>query len=71
MPMEPDEATHKLWEQLQSTGQKIGLAMKAISTGGCSDGNYTSAAGTPTIDGMGIVGTNNLSKFIAHKPYGL
>lgn len=58
-PMEPDKKTQKLWELIQSTGEKIGLPMEAISTGGCSDGNYTSAAGTPTIDGMGIVGANS------------
>ena len=58
-PMEPGDATRKLWELIRSTGEKIGLPMEAISTGGCSDGNYTSAAGTPTIDGMGIVGANS------------
>ncbi|MBT4201269.1 M20 family metallopeptidase [Desulfobacula sp.] len=58
-PMEPIEATHKLWELIRSTGERIGLSVEAISTGGCSDGNSTSAAGTPTIDGMGIVGANS------------
>ncbi|HGY11786.1 MAG TPA: M20 family peptidase [Desulfobacterales bacterium] len=58
-PMEPGDATHKLWELIRSTGKKIDLPMEWISTGGCSDGNYTSAAGTPTIDGMGIVGANS------------
>jgi glutamate carboxypeptidase len=58
-PMESGEATQKLWKLIRSTGQTIGLPMDAISTGGCSDGNYTSAAGTPTIDGMGIVGANS------------
>ncbi|WP_299981073.1 M20 family metallopeptidase [Desulfobacula sp.] len=58
-PMEPGDATYKLWELIRSTGKKIGLPMEWISTGGCSDGNYTSATGTPTIDGMGIVGANS------------
>lgn len=58
-PMEPGDGTRKLWDLIQSTGENIGLPMEAISTGGCSDGNYTSAAGTPTIDGMGIVGANS------------
>jgi len=58
-PMEPGDATRKLWELIRSTGEKMGLPMESISTGGCSDGNYTSAAGTPTIDGMGIVGANS------------
>ncbi len=58
-PMEPGESTQKLWDLVQSTGKTMGLPMEAISTGGCSDGNYTSFAGTPTIDGMGIVGGNS------------
>ncbi len=58
-PMESGALTQKLWKLIRSTGQKINLPMESISTGGCSDGNYTSAAGTPTIDGMGIVGANS------------
>ncbi len=58
-PMEAGEKTRKLWDLIQSTGQQMGLPMEAISTGGCSDGNYTSSMGTPTIDGMGIVGANS------------
>ena len=58
-PMEPGDATRKLWELIRSTGEQMGLPMELISTGGCSDGNYTSATGTPTIDGMGIVGANS------------
>ena len=58
-PMEPGEATQKLWDLVRSTGKTMGLPMEAISTGGCSDGNYTSFCGTPTIDGMGIVGANS------------
>ena len=58
-PMERSHATDKLWHAIQSTGKSIGLPMEAIATGGCSDGNYTAATGTPTIDGMGIVGANS------------
>ncbi|MFA5906798.1 MAG: M20 family metallopeptidase [Desulfobacula sp.] len=58
-PMEPGEATQKLWDLVRSTGKDMGLPMEGISTGGCSDGNYTSFCGTPTIDGMGIVGANS------------
>ncbi|MBC8438255.1 MAG: M20 family metallopeptidase [Deltaproteobacteria bacterium] len=58
-PMEPGDGTRKLWELIRSTGEQMGLQMESISTGGCSDGNYTSAAGAPTIDGMGIVGANS------------
>jgi glutamate carboxypeptidase len=58
-PMEPGDATKDLWDLIQKTGVNIGLPMAWISTGGCSDGNYTSFAGTPTIDGLGIVGANS------------
>ncbi|MCD4675999.1 MAG: M20 family metallopeptidase [Desulfobacula sp.] len=58
-PMEPWDTTYELWDLIQSTGKQMGLPMEAISTGGSSDGNHTSAAGTPTIDGMGIVGANS------------
>lgn len=58
-PMERGNTTDKLWHQVQSTGKALGLPMEAISTGGCSDGNFTAATGTPTIDGMGIVGANS------------
>jgi len=58
-PMESGEAAQKLWDLVRSTGETFGLPMAAISTGGCSDGNYTSFSGTPTIDGMGIVGANS------------
>jgi len=58
-PMESGEAAQKLWDLVRSTGKTMGLPMEAISTGGCSDGNYTSFSGTPTIDGMGIVGANS------------
>lgn len=58
-PLEPGEAGHRLWDLVRSLGKGLGLAMEPISTGGCSDGNYTSFCGTPTIDGMGIVGANS------------
>ena len=58
-PMEAGETTQKLWDLVRTTGKTMGLPMEAISTGGCSDGNYTSFSGTPTIDGMGIVGANS------------
>ncbi len=58
-PMEAGKKTMDLWELIQSIGRQMDLPMEAISTGGCSDGNYTSGVGTPTIDGMGIVGANS------------
>jgi glutamate carboxypeptidase len=53
MPMVPSEATWRLWEQIARIGEGVGLGMALISTGGGSDGNFTAALGTPTIDAMG------------------
>jgi glutamate carboxypeptidase len=35
---------------------ELGFALDEASTGGASDGNFTSALGIPTLDGMGAVG---------------
>ena len=55
-PMVPSEKTKNLWEQIAVIGESIGIEMKLTHTGGCSDGNYTSALGIPTIDAMGVRG---------------
>ena len=57
-PMEADEPTMQLWQLFEESAAELGLDIANISTGGCSDGNFTSAAGTPTIDGMGPIGAN-------------
>jgi glutamate carboxypeptidase len=60
-PMEPDNKTLDLWQLMKSKAGQIGVNADFISTGGCSDGNITSALGVPTIDGMGPVGANSHS----------
>jgi glutamate carboxypeptidase len=35
---------------------ELGFVLEEASTGGASDGNFTSALGIPTLDGMGAVG---------------
>ncbi len=57
-PMEADDRTLALWRLIKAQASNLGLKIESISTGGCSDGNYTSAQGAPTIDGMGPVGAN-------------
>jgi len=52
-PMVPSEKTLMLWEQIAEIGTRLGQEMKLIATGGGSDGNFTSALGIPTIDGLG------------------
>ncbi len=57
-PMEADGGTMALWRLFAGRAAEMGLAIDHISTGGCSDGNFCSALGVPTIDGMGPVGAN-------------
>ena len=57
-PMESDDRTLQLWHQIETEASQMGLKIEYIATGGCSDGNFTSALGVPTIDGMGLVGAN-------------
>ena len=55
-PMVPCETTVKLWEAISAIGERLGLTMHLIGTGGGSDGNFTAAMGIPTIDAMGPQG---------------
>ena len=57
-PMEADDRSRALWTLIQETAAAMGLPIDSIATGGCSDGNFTSALGVPTIDGMGLIGAN-------------
>ena len=58
-PMDPGEKAQRLWELVRAEGERIGLPLSVLSTGGASDGNFASAAGAPTLDGMGIMGANS------------
>ncbi|OQY51364.1 MAG: hypothetical protein B6230_05070 [Desulfobacteraceae bacterium 4572_89] len=58
-PMEITPESQALLDIIFLEGKKMGIDVSSISTGGCSDGNFTSAIGTPTIDGMGLVGANS------------
>jgi glutamate carboxypeptidase len=55
-PMERTRGTVKLYERARGLASEIGLALEEAATGGASDGNFTSALGIPTLDGMGAVG---------------
>ena len=54
-PMLPTPESTRLFETLQKAGRAIGLDLRAVATGGGSDGNHA-AQFTPTIDGMGPQG---------------
>ena len=55
-PMERTEGTARLFHTAQELGRAIGMEVQESSTGGGSDGNFTSALGIPTLDGLGALG---------------
>jgi glutamate carboxypeptidase len=55
-PMERTAETNRLFQLAQKIAANLGIALKEGSTGGASDGNFTSALGIPTLDGLGPVG---------------
>ena len=55
-PMERTRGTVQLFRRAQSLAAEIDWQLTEASTGGASDGNFTSALGIPTLDGMGAVG---------------
>jgi glutamate carboxypeptidase len=55
-PMERTRGGVKLFRTAQSLAAELGFALDEAATGGASDGNFTSALGIPTLDGMGAVG---------------
>lgn len=61
-PMERNEKNLALFHLAKAIGAEIGLVLEESGTGGGSDGNFTSALGIPTLDGLGPVGDD------AHSP---
>jgi glutamate carboxypeptidase len=55
-PMERTEGTAALITQAKVLAAGLGFALEEAATGGGSDGNFTSALGVPTLDGMGAIG---------------
>jgi glutamate carboxypeptidase len=55
-PMERTPTMIETFEQAKRLGASIGLNLEEGSTGGGSDGNFTSALGIPTLDGIGAIG---------------
>jgi glutamate carboxypeptidase len=55
-PMERTRATVRLYREARALTAELGFTLAEASTGGASDGNFTSALGIPTLDGMGAVG---------------
>jgi glutamate carboxypeptidase len=55
-PWEPSAATDRLAMLADTIAQALGFSVRAASTGGTSDGNFTAARGIPTLDGLGPIG---------------
>ena len=55
-PMERTRGTVSLYRRARALAQELGFQLDEAATGGASDGNFTSALGIPTLDGMGAVG---------------
>jgi glutamate carboxypeptidase len=52
-PLEPTSASEALYETARRLAADLGLELGAARVGGGSDGNFTAAAGIPTLDGLG------------------
>ncbi|MGJ5039453.1 MULTISPECIES: M20/M25/M40 family metallo-hydrolase [unclassified Bradyrhizobium] len=55
---EPDSGTMALYEKARGIAEQLGLSLPHGSAGGGSDGNFTGALGIPTLDGLGVRGTD-------------
>jgi glutamate carboxypeptidase len=55
-PMERTRAAVGLYRQAKALAAELSFELDEAATGGASDGNFTSALGIPTLDGMGAVG---------------
>ena len=55
-PMEKKEGAIRLVDIAIAAAAELGFDLRDAATGGASDANTTSAAGTPTIDGLGPIG---------------
>jgi glutamate carboxypeptidase len=61
-PMERNQKNLGLFQIAKAVGLEMGIELAESGTGGGSDGNFTSALGIPTLDGLGPVGDD------AHAP---
>jgi glutamate carboxypeptidase len=57
-PWETSPEGEALFEHARRVGKKLGMDLWPAGTGGGSDASFTAALGTPTLDGLGIVGND-------------
>jgi glutamate carboxypeptidase len=55
-PMERKAGTVALYKHARRLAANLGFELEEAATGGGSDGNFTTALGVPTLDGLGAVG---------------
>jgi len=55
-PMERNNAVAALYKKASETAKQLGWRLEEAAVGGGSDGNFTSALGIATLDGLGGVG---------------
>ena len=55
-PMEKKEGGARLAKIAQGVAAELGFELRDAATGGASDANTISSAGTPTLDGLGPIG---------------
>jgi glutamate carboxypeptidase len=55
-PLTRVPGSEKLEHLTETAMNELGIAYRTAIAGGASDGNFTAAAGTPTLDGLGPVG---------------
>jgi glutamate carboxypeptidase len=60
-PMEKGEASARVVALAVSIADELGFGLRDAATGGASDANTTSAAGLPTLDGLGPIGGDDHS----------
>jgi glutamate carboxypeptidase len=54
--MERTRGTVQLYRHARALAAELDYQLPEAAVGGASDGNFTSALGVPTLDGMGAVG---------------
>ncbi len=55
-PMERDATMDRSYAQIKAIAARLGIDLPEEGSGGGSDGNFTSALGVPTLDGLGAWG---------------
>lgn len=55
-PWAHNPGTDHLTQLAQRIAASLGFEVRAVATGGMSDGNFTAALGIPTLDGLGPIG---------------